>query len=232
MSEVHDNIQTLIAAYSLGAVPEEEIAPIRAHILTCEQCFAEAESFALEAAMLSEAVEPVALPAGFEERVMRQVTSPQRARNRRTFPSWARLRSPLLAGTAAVLAVLLVITGLSFFDSLERRREYEQTVAALVQGQDTFSLEGAGGARAVVASTSEGSVFVAVDLGEAPQDRDYQLWLMKEGVPTPADTFDVSGSVVIVESDQELSEFDGAAVTVEPEGGSKAPTTEPVLASS
>lgn len=84
----------------------------------------------------------------------------------------------------------------------------------------------------MVASTSDGSVLVAVDLGEAPENRDYQLWLMKEGTPTPGDTFDVSGSVVIVESKHDLSEFDGAAVTVEPEGGSEAPTTEPVLSSS
>lgn len=237
MSEVHEHVNSLIAAYAIGAVPEEEIPAIRAHILSCEECFAEVESLATSAAALAEAVDPVELPAGFEDRVMQQVSDPARDRvrartKRPTLPSWARLRVPVFAGAAAVMAALLVITGLSFSRSLDRQRQYQQVVAALVQDRDAFSMDGAGGADAVVASTPEGSVLVAVDLGEAPSNRDYQLWLMKEGVPTPADTFDVSDSVVVVESRQDLTGFDGAAVTVEPEGGSKAPTTEPVLSSS
>jgi hypothetical protein len=99
-------------------------------------------------------------------------------------------------------------------------------------GGDRFALVGAGGAEGLVAGTSGGSVLVAVDLGEAPADHDYQLWLMKDGEPVPAETFDVSNGLVLVESRHSLDGFDGAAITVEPEGGSQAPTTEPVLVSS
>lgn len=231
MSEVHENISSLIAAYAMGAVPEDEIPPIRAHILTCERCFRDAESFARDAAALSELVEPVALPKGFEDRVLARVRSADAAPVRKRW-SWARVRGPLLAGAAALVAAIVVIAGISFYETVESQRQYQQIVAALVRDDDSFSLKGAGGAQAVVASTSEGSLLAAVDLGEAPEDRDYQLWLMKDGVPTPADTFDVSGTVVVVESEQDLSGFDGAAVTVEPEGGSKSPTTDPVLTSS
>lgn len=233
MSDTHEHVSPLIAAYAIGAVPEEEIPAIRAHILACEECFAAAEAFTATAAFLSEMIEPVALPQGFEDRVMQQVAERAPAAvKKRGWLSWARLRGPLLAGAAVVVAALLVVSGVSFQDSLERQRQYEQVVAALVQDRDAFTMKGAGGAEAVVASTPEGSVLVAVDLGEAPQNRDYQLWLMKEGVPVPADTFDVSDSVVVVESSRDLTGFDGAAVTVEPEGGSKAPTTNPVLSSS
>ncbi len=231
MSDVHENIRSLIAAYAIGAVPEDEIPPIRAHILTCEECFNEAEDFARGVAVLSELVEPVPLPKGFEARVMQQVHGRDAAPLRRRL-SWAKLRTPLLAGAAVLLGALVVVTGISFYGSLERQRQYQEIVAALVRDGDSFSLRGAGGAEAVVADTAEGSVLAAVDLGEAPQDRDYQLWLIKDGVPTPADTFDVGGTVVIVESQHDISGFDGAAVTVEPEGGSDAPTTEPVLTSS
>jgi len=231
MSDAHDHVRSLIAAYAIGAVPEDEIPSIRAHILACEECFDEAESFARDTAVLLELVEPVALPKGFEDRVMQQVRGADRVAARKRW-SWASVRGPLLAGGVAVVAALLVMTGVSFYESLERQRQYQQIVAALIRDADSFSLKGAGGAEAVVADTSEGSLLAAVDLGEAPEDRDYQLWLMKDGVPTPADTFDVSGSVVIVESEHDLSGFDGAAVTVEPEGGSEAPTTEPVLATS
>jgi len=231
VSDVHENIHSLIAAYTIGAVPEDEIPSIRAHILTCDECFADAERFALDTALFSEVVEPVALSKGFEDRVVAEALQGREVTQRRRL-AWPRFHISVLAGATAVLTALLLVLGVSFVQSLDRQRQYQETVAALVHDRDAFTMRGAGGAEAVVASTSEGSVLVAVDLGEAPAGRDYQLWLMDEGVPTPGDTFDSTGSVVIVESTHDLSEFDGAAVTVEPEGGSEAPTTDPVLASS
>lgn len=231
MSDVHETISSLIAAYAIGAVPEDEIASIRAHILTCEECFADAERLSRDAAVLSETVVAVPLPQGFEDRVLQEALGDRKDRERH-LPRGRRIRVPVLSGAAAVLATLLVIAGVSFVQSLERQRLYQETVAALMHDRVAFAMEGAGRAEAVVASTSDGSVLVAVDLGEAPENRDYQLWLMKDGVPTPGDTFDVSDSVVIIESQYDLHGFDGAAVTVEPEGGSETPTTEPVLVSS
>lgn len=232
MSDVHENIRSLIAAYALGAVPEEEIPAIRAHILSCEECFEEAESFAQVSLVLTEAVEPVVLPPGFEERLFAQIRGEHVADPGPVSPRWfARSRRVLLAGAAAVLLALLAFTTVSYLGSAARQREYQAAVAALVHDPDALTLTGPGGAEAVLASTSGGSVLVALDLGEAPAGRDYQLWLMKDGTATPADTFDVSGAVVIVESQRDLSSYDGAAVTVEPEGGSDAPTTEPVLSS-
>lgn len=232
MSDIHDNIRPLIASYAIGAVPEEEIPPIRAHILSCEECFAEAESFARASAALAELVEPIALPDDFEQRVLEHV------RGKETFEyperqGWlGRWRTPLLAGVTAAFMGVLLFMSFSYFGWETKQSQYQKTVAALVQDRDALTLSGPGGAEAVLASVAEGSVLVAVDLGEAPPERDYQLWLMKGGRPTPADTFDVSESVVIVESKRTLEGYDGAAITVEPEGGSRAPTTEPILSSS
>ncbi|MFN2525125.1 MAG: anti-sigma factor domain-containing protein [Actinomycetota bacterium] len=234
MSDIHESVRSLVAAYAIGAVPEEEIPPIRAHILTCEECFEEAESFAQIAMALTEAAEPVELSAGFTERLLKAVRGDEELEIATREPSrgwFARSRTMLLAGATVVLVAMLVFTTASYLGSVARQRQYESAVAALINDPDALKLHGPGGAEAVLASTSEGSVLVAVDLGEAPAGRDYQLWLMKDGDPTPADTFDVSGGVVIIESARGLSGYDGAAVTVEPEGGSSAPTTEPVLTS-
>ena len=231
MSDVHDNISSLIAAYAIGAVPEDEVAPIRAHILTCEECFAEAESFAEVAAAMAELVEPVPLPEGFEETILTKVRAERPETSAPRERRWWRARRPLIAGAAAVLVGVLGFTTVSYVGSRARQRQYQETVAALVHDPDAFTLTGAGGAEAVLASTSTGSVLVAVDLGEAPAGRDYQLWLMKDGTPSSAGTFDVSDSVVIIEYDDPISGYDGAAVTVEPDGGSDAPTTDPVLSS-
>lgn len=230
MTDVHENISSLIAAYAIGAVPEDEIPAIRAHIMSCDECFAEAESYATSLAVLAELVDPVPVSKGFEDRVLAEIrsSSPATEKARRRMP---RPRTWLIAGAATAVAALLVVAAISLVQVVTLQDQYRDVVAALVEDPDALTLRGPGGAQAAIASTSTGSVLVALDLGEAPAGRDYQLWLMQDGKPQPADTFDVDGSVVIVESDRSLDGFEGAAVTVEPEGGSEQPTTDPVLSS-
>lgn len=229
MTDVHENISPLIAAYALGAVPDDEVPAIRAHVLSCEECFAEAESYAASLSLLAEVVEPVPLSKGFEESVLGQIRSQSPARSRREV-----VRNPGRWLVGAVATAFVLVLGLAVFSAvraIDLQQRYRTAVAALVDDPDALQLRGAGGAEAAIASTGRGSVLVAVDLGDAPEDRDYQLWLMRDGKPVPAETFDAGGGVVIVESTQQLDDFDGAAVTVEPEGGSEQPTTDPVLSS-
>lgn len=234
MSDIHGEIRSLIASYVMGAVPEDEIPAIRAHILTCEECFQEAESYAESLGALAAVAEPVRLPDGFADRVVRAAvgtaavgTEAVEAEKAPRTP-WFR-RTFLVA--AGVAALALVVAAASLVTSVQREREYERIVAALVKDDGSFHLQGPGGAAAVVSSDDGGTTLVALNLGEAPAGSDYQLWLMKDGVPTPSETFDGAGSIVIIESDAELDLYDGAAITVEPDGGSQQPTTEPVLSS-
>lgn len=232
MNKIHDRIQSLIAAYAMGAVPEDEVPAIRSHILSCEACFAEAESYTEALAVLAVSVDPVDLPRGFAGRVL------QAARGDATTPaprpkaaSRGRLWRVLVPGVAVLAVISLLGTTAALVRSIDRQRQYEAVVASLVSDPEALSLEGPGGAEAVLASSDDGLVLVAVDLGEAPRGRDYQLWLMKDGLPTPGVTFDVDDSVAVVESIGDLASYDGAAITVEPDGGSSQPTTEPVLSS-
>ena len=230
MNEIHDRIESLIAAYAMGAVPEDEVPAIRAHILSCEACFAEAESYTEALAALSISVAPVPLPDGFTARVL------SAARGEAVPPAersgvarrWWRVLAPVVA---VVATISLLGTTVALVRSADRQREYDRVVAALIRDPDALSLHGPGGAEAVLASTDDGLVLVTLELGEAPRGRDYQLWLMNDGVPEPSVTFDVTGSVVVVESEDDLEGYEGAAITVEPDGGSLQPTTEPVLTS-
>ncbi len=227
MGSVHDQIHSLIAAYAMGAVPAEEIPAIRAHVLTCEECFEEAESYAGSLAALAESVEPVALSQGFADRVVREALGElQPASSRRRWPS---LRSLSLGFAAVSAAAAVIIGGIAYRGSVERQREYQNVVMTLIRDPGALTLQGPGGAEGVIASTDQGTLLVALDLGEAPRGSDYQLWLMKDGVPVPDETFDVSGGIAIVESERSIDDYDGAAITVEPDGGSKQPTTDPVL---
>lgn len=233
MSDVHDEIQTLMPAYALGAIPAEEVPAIRAHIMSCEICFSEAESYADALAALAFATAPEPLPAGFADRVVAAALSdgspavqesPAKVRG-----GWFARWTPALGFAAAALATLLIATSVSLVNALNERERYQAIVAAMVN-DDGFNLEGAGGAQGRVLATNEGTVLITASLGEAPEGRDYQLWLMKDGTPTAAETFDVEDGVAIVRSQHSLEGYDGAAVTVEPEGGSTQPTTDPVMA--
>jgi len=232
LSVIHDQTQTLLAAYGIGAVPEQELPELRAHILGCEKCFAEAECLACSIEVLYEVVEPLPLPKGFEQRVMKAAVRGQRApgASRRV-----RLPSPralILAGAVGMMTATFLLFGIARIDSVDHQSRYLEALSALISDPDALTLHGPGGSEAVLASSVNGSVLVVVNLGEAPRDHRYQLWLMRDGVPKLAGTFDVSDSVTIVESIESLAEYDGAAVSLEPEGGSSQPTTEPVLATS
>ena len=232
MNDIHEEIQSVLAAYVMSAVPEEEVPAIRAHILSCERCFEETERYASALAVLPELVDPEPLPTGFADRVLTLAVgedeqaqeAPQKLR--RWIPSFRWVAAGI--GATAVI-VALVVMATSLFASNNRLDEYESAVAAVVHDPNARPLDGVGGAEGVIANTDKGAVLVVADLGEAPSDRDYQLWLIEDGVPVPAETFDVAGSVVVIESEHSFDESDGAAVTVEPEGGSSEPTTDPVL---
>lgn len=231
MTDIHEEVRSLLAAYVMDAVPLEEVPAIRAHILTCEDCFAEAEAYAGSLPALVDSVEPSPVPAGFADRVLAAARGDDAPARQPRVDSWGWLRRRFVPVVAALAALALLVVSASLVATLQRTREYERVLAAVVQDRDSLTLAGAGGAEAVIASDANGSILVAVNLGEAPEGREYQLWLMKDGVPTPSNTFDVDRPIVIVKSVRVPARYDGAAITVEPEGGSAQPTTEPILSS-
>ena len=241
MEPTHEDVHEAIAAYVLGAVPEDEIPAIRAHILACEECMAAAESFSEVTATLATAVEPADVPDGFADRVMAQVADSREPATvdvteralRRTRPRWV----PALS--FAALALVAAVLGAGLVMARGDLAEHRDALAALASGEG-IALEGPRGARAVVASTGGGGVLVARGLEQPPAGRTYQLWLMEPaclpGEPGPcegpvsAGTFGAADELVVVDSTLDPDDYGAAAVTIEPEGGSEQPTTAPVLA--
>ncbi|MEA2207513.1 MAG: Anti-sigma-K factor rskA, partial [Blastocatellia bacterium] len=64
-----------------------------------------------------------------------------------------------------------------------------------------------------------------------PDERTYQLWLIKGEEPVSAGTFQVSDGLVMFETAKSIDGYSAAAVTVEPEGGSPTPTGVQVVTS-
>lgn len=78
-----------------------------------------------------------------------------------------------------------------------------------------------------------GLVFVGAQLPELAHDRTFELWLVpRNGAPQPAGLFhpNAAGDSVNISPVQvNPAETKAVAVSIEPQGGSAAPTTTPIL---
>jgi anti-sigma-K factor RskA len=228
----HEAVQDLIAPYVLGAVSPEEEREIRAHILTCDECTQEAESFSMVTAALPHASASAPLPAGFVDRVValvhdaRPAPAPSGAISR---SRWSGLWSRFGAVAAAGLLVLAVLGGAILVRQHNDLEQKQRVLAILLHHQnDGIDLRGPADAVGKVVPTSNGSIFVASGMRKPPSAHTYQLWLIKNGTPVSAGTFSVKGDLVVFETGRSLAGVDSAAITIEPAGGSQHPTTQPI----
>jgi hypothetical protein len=237
MERTHEELKELIAPYVLGAVDEEEARFIRSHVLSCEECMAEAENLAGAASALAVSVDPVSLPSGFEDGVIARVTAEEApaspARSRRGF--WARF-APALAGAALLIAI--AVLAVSLINTRSELAFERDAIAALVNSEQGMELTGEEG-KARMVPADEGAVFAATGLDEPPEGHIYQVWLLGEVCaqggpscrPVSAGTFDPEDGLGLLEVDQSLEGFTATAVTIEEGDGAEAPTTDPVLTS-
>lgn len=232
----HEQIKSMVAAYVLGSIPPDEVALVRAHILSCDECMAEADSYGEVAGALALAVDPVDLPEGFADRVLAVARGGTTDETATTSEGSTRGRGwmwPALGAAAALVAV--VVFTLAVYTTVRTNAELDRTrqaLTALLHGNSgSFTLQGQSGAVARMVPTFEGSYLVAAGLQEAPARHVYQLWLMDDGNPVSAGLFDGSDDVSILETKADLRRFDGAAITIEPQGGSAQPTSDPIMAS-
>jgi anti-sigma-K factor RskA len=222
----HDELRDLIAPYVLGAVEDEERAIVRAHILSCEECMKAADRHSEVTAWLDNEVDPAELPAGFTDRVMGAAVPAASAAE--VVPLRRQRRWPYLAAAAMIVAI--TVLSLSLFETRSDLQFQERVVGALVR-EDGMTLDGSTGAVGRMVPTSDGGIFVASGLQDAPDDHTYQLWVIRGEQPVDAGVFDVENGVVALDVDASLEGADGVAVTVEPDGGSAAPTSDPILSS-
>ncbi len=250
------DLHTLTGAYAVDAIPGDERAPIQQHLAVCDACRQEVAELQATASRLAEKVaeEP---PADLRARVLteieqvrqespftrREVAGPARlavvaeggdtAPAGRVQPRWRALLAPaaVLAALAVLGASLLAVP--LFDDATEADLASSRMVELLAAPDaDTLSVDGPDGAVArLVLSASRGEAVLLVDgMAPAPQDHTYELWLLDEEAATSAGLFDVDAdgrSLQLIDGD--LAGAGAVGVTVEPEGGSPQPTTEPLM---
>lgn len=150
---------------------------------------------------------------------------------------WFQRPGAILASAAA--AVVLFIAGAFVGVSLAGTDSYQQqqssALAALNAAPDTerssAPITGGGTATLVWSARLGQSAIVATDLPQLAGGKTYELWYIRDGAATPAGTMDSAGHVatwrVLTGT---MTPGDTIGMTVEPSGGSKQPTTKPIVA--
>ena len=241
----HEELESTVAAWVLGAVDADEVDVLRTHIEACPTCRETTLRLGRTVSALALNVEEINPPARLRERILAAVaTSPGsaaasahpgiRTRERLRMPRPRALsggpRGVMPAFAAAAVVVLALVVGFVAGDVIGRG---EPAPAPVVRSTLTGH-EGLAGARATVIDL-KGEGVALVDFSGLPQldsGKVYEIWLITAaGRPDPAGVFvpDSNGSKFVLVS-RSLADYRQMAVTSE-EGpaGTLAPTQRPQL---
>jgi anti-sigma-K factor RskA len=226
------DIHALSGAYAVDALDDLERAAFERHLAECAECRHEVAGLREAAGLIAETTtaEP---PAELRDRVLAGIGGIRPLPPEVPIARPRRRRTPrlLLAAAAAVLVVGggVVAWQQPWSDSSQTVISAEQRVLQAGDAKRT-SLDFPGGATATVThSDSLGqAVIVTRDMPPPPEGKVYELWLDQPGRGmVPAGLMpEESDQTVLLSGDAATAT--AAGITVEPEGGSPEPTTEPI----
>jgi anti-sigma-K factor RskA len=243
----HEPLHSIAGPYALDALDEAERDRFERHLRGCASCQDEVRGFTAVAAALAEAVTRMP-PAGLRDQVLAAVSGARQLSSKAPAPRAGRgvsktrpaprsqwLPRLALAAGAAGLAASAVLGGVTVAarHGQSAAQAQAQAIAAVLSAPDARLLSAptsAGGSATVVVSVRQGKmVFTSFGLRPLPASRVYQLWFIGRTIRSaglvPAA---ISGRTTPVVASG-LAAGDKIGVTVEPAGGSKAPTTAPVV---
>ena len=225
-----DDVHALAAAYALDALDPEERRRFESHYPDCETCAAEVREFRATASHLGATV-PAPLPGDLKARVMADVGR-TRQLPPKVVPMAERTRRvrPLLAVAAVLLIVVAAGSVFALRTDGNGTGGDSSELAQVLGAPDavTVDLQGdqPGTLRVVYSQDQDRAVLVGSDLSDPGEDLTYQLWTIDGTTPTSAGVFTPSSGSVDEVVEAPSSTPDAWGVTVEPRGGSPAPTGE------
>jgi anti-sigma-K factor RskA len=221
----HEAMLEAVAVYALGALPPAEAHAVREHLATCEECRAEYHDLAPAASALVYDAEASPGPL-LKKRIMSQVRANVRASRVTPWP-WYAVAAAALAIVAGVSVPGVLYNrqvALLHADNAQLRTEIADILAP-----DAKHYRVVGGE--VV--RRGGRLYLEVrTLPRPPKDKVYQAWTLADGATkmTPSVTFVPNNAgLVVIALPIDAANLAAVAVSVEPLGGSKAPTSKPTF---
>jgi anti-sigma-K factor RskA len=246
---VHEQFAEDLALHALGSLQGEERVALEKHLKGCAGCRRELEQLRGDMALMALSTAGPVPPRRARQRLLEAVArEPSRAEAHARRGWWMLV--PWAA--AAALAVGLVVVWLQNSDlqkriaglqdqstqqlaDLQRAREVVSTLTAtdamrvtLVAAKTLPRPQG----KAIYVRDRSSLIFLASNLQALPPQKAYELWLIPvNGAPIPAGVFkpDTHGSATLINPPLPAGvQAKAFAITIEPEGGSSAPTM-PIL---
>ena len=233
---------TLVGAYVMDAVTDDDRASFEDHLAGCEDCQAEVRGLREATARLAAAAE-VRPRAELREQTMQAMglirQLPPVTRDLPAAPAgWRRAWLPRFAVAAAAVFAVVAIGAGTVMHGAEHRLDQAQgrihEMAVVLGSPDasmlTAKLTSGGQATIVMSHRYRALVLSASGLPVLSPARAYQVWVMGPGGPRsagllPAGPDGRAGPMVITG----LAGGDRVGLTVEPAGGSPRPTSLPVI---
>jgi anti-sigma-K factor RskA len=237
-----ERFEDLKDSYVLGAMPEEERLEFEQYLVAHPDLQAEVEELSTVAGLLAFSVREQEPPPELRRRIM-EVVEAEASHPDASRPPWlAGLWEAVGVRDLALAAAVALVVGLFSWGMLLQGevRDLQGRVQSLQsqpqdqsQGPQMISLGGAGTKQGATAElvTLEGdrAVLVAENMPPVPEGKTYQIWVIKGDTPKPSGLFEPKGNSIAAVVENHVEGADAVAVTVEPEGGSKEPTTDPML---
>lgn len=229
------DLHTLTGAYAMDALDAEERDAFEAHLRECAACREEVAELAATATRLAHAAATTP-PAGLRERVLAEVATT------RQVPPVAgvtdlstRRRAWYLQPASAAAALLLVVSaalGVATWQAQQEASHAEQRaarVSAIATDPDRMEqvVTLPAGGRGMVLAADGAAMLRVRGAALLPPGEVYQLWVLRAGGPVSAGVLGRGGELeALVEN---VGSGEGLGMTVEPAGGSAAPTGDLVL---
>jgi anti-sigma-K factor RskA len=253
----HKEAYELIDAYVFGTLDESEYLSVEKHLETkCEECYARLREVGEVSVELAKGLRGTSPPAGLKLSLMEQVnkttaipvsaetavSSKQQAGN-----AWSKVLT--IGGLAAVIALSFWNVSLnSRITSLQSQLENSsvklnqlvadnsvQNDATMLLGKPCTKLVDLSGvdpnpqafAKLFLHPDEDFAVFYAYQLPDAPEGREYQAWIKRDGSAQSVGVFTVEEdgyAILKFRGLPKVTSIDSFMVTIEPMGGVKEPT--------
>jgi anti-sigma-K factor RskA len=210
----------LTAAYALDALDAPERARYEAHLATCERCREELQGFWRVSGSLAHAAGGPAPRPELRDRIL----AAAREERPNVVPLRPR-RTRLLPAVAAVAAVALLAVG-AWGVSVSRELDDAERLTAVLGDPDARTVASSEGHANLVVTPDGDAALVVRALAPAPEGKDYEIWVLEDGVPQRAGLFEQPGPTLLT---RPVHQGQTVAVTLEPDGGVDAPTGEPLF---
>jgi anti-sigma-K factor RskA len=248
-----DHFTDELPLYALDALEGEECLAVERHLRECSDCRNEVERFKEDWALIGFSARGASAPAGIRDRLINATSREpgQHTVRVRKRPIWLGMLQWAAAAAAILTVVFLVRQNNDLHAQLERfqarsvadeqeLRQARELVSALTSSNaDRFTLV-AGNTppqpqgKAIYDARTGTLLFLANNLPPVPSHKAYELWLIPANgaAPIPAGVFKPNerGTASLIRpSLPSRIEAKTFAVTVEPESGSSAPTSQPMM---